>query len=290
MRSPGFEPGITSLEGLTSRLDWRTNEPEFLEYLGSKHYNKHYRKAILSNLKRHVSVIGEPMDIVRVSSTLTEGTRHNFSRAVSALLKFYELKGVNPNYLNALRRALPEDGCGIDLNIPSESEIIESLRKLSSIPIKYQAFYNLALDSGLRLTEAARLINEFENATEVKGFYRCTLGYFRGCKLAYAGYFTSYTLGLIQQVKKAQEKVDDRCASHYFYKYGFVRGKYLRKFSFDLWISERFNFPESLADFVQGRTPKKVGVRHYSNLLRLADGRYGLYAAYLAKLREKVKA
>ena len=124
--------------------------------------------------------------------------------------------------MNVLRKAVPKDPEFLDLYVPTESEIVESLKKLNSIPIKHQAFYNLALDSGLRLTEVARLMNQFENATEVNGFYRCTLGYFRGCKIAYAGYFSPYTLGLIQQVKQAQEKVDDHCASHYFYKYGFL--------------------------------------------------------------------
>jgi len=159
------------------------------------------------------------------------------------------------------------------------------LKKLSGIPIKYQAFYNLALDSGLRMTEVVLLINQFESAVPVNGFYRCTVGYFRGCKLAYAGYFTPYTLTLIQQVQKNREKVDDKCASHYFYKYKFVSCKYLRKFCFDTMISDAFSIPESVADFVAGRTPLKVGARHYSNLLRQADGHYPKFGAYLAKLR-----
>ena len=285
MRSPGFEPGIASLEGYASKLNWRLDRAEFTVYLDSKRYNKHYRNSILSHLDRYVNVIVEPMDLVRSYASLTDGQLHNLNRALSVLLKFYELKGVNPNYLNALRKALPRDNVGIDLYVPTEDEIVASLKKLEGIPLKYQAFYNLELDSGLRLTEAARLINQFDKAVQVKGFYRCTLGFFRGCKISYAGYFTPYTKDLIQKIKNTGETVDERNASHYFSKYNFVNAKYLRKFMFDTMISERFLVPESVADFLQGRTPKKIGARHYSKLLRQADGYYKRYADYLDKIR-----
>jgi intergrase/recombinase len=43
--------------------------------------------------------------------------------------------------------------------------------------------------------------------------------------------------------------------------------------------------PESVADFIEGRVPKRIGARHYMILRRQADNFYGRYAAYLAKLR-----
>ena len=70
------------------------------------------------------------------------------------------------------------------------------------MPLKYQAVYNLLLDSGLRLTEAVKLINEFNSVTEINGFYRCTLGYFRGNKMAYAAYFTNSTLALVERIEE----------------------------------------------------------------------------------------
>jgi intergrase/recombinase len=137
----------------------------------------------------------------------------------------------------------------------------------------------------LRLTEAVRLINQFEGANEINGFYRCTLGYFRGSKLAYAACFTASTLELIQ---KNQEKLADRTASHYFKKFRYVASKYLRKFAFDTMISESLSIPESVADFIESRVPKKIGARHYTQLLRQADGFYGKYASCLSGLRESI--
>ena len=54
-------------------------------------------------------------------------------------------------------------------------------------------------------------------------------------------------------------------------------------------ISEELGVPESVADFIEGRVPKKVGARHYTKLLRQADGHYGRYSVYLAKFRGIVK-
>jgi intergrase/recombinase len=53
-----------------------------------------------------------------------------------------------------------------------------------------------------------------------------------------------------------------------------ITSKYLRKSSFDTMISEELGIPESVADFIQGRIPKRVGARHYTKLLRQADGQY----------------
>jgi intergrase/recombinase len=180
-----------------------------------------------------------------------------------------------------LRKAIPQDNIGVDLRIPTEQEIIDSLRRLRVAPLKYQALFNLLLDSGLRIVEAERLIKEgLKNPIKVGAYYRCTLGYFRGCKLAYVAYFSEATLVLIKNV---EESIEERNASGYFSKFGFLPPKYLRKYAFDKMIS--FNIPESVADFIQGRVPKRIGAKHYMALVRQADKFYGRYAKYLSKLR-----
>ena len=276
LSSAGPKPAMLSPHS----LNWVKDKADFLKYLQSKHYNENYAKSILSYLSRHVGIIREPMDIIRICSNLSNGQQHNLNRALSALIKFFEIKGYDMDFLNSLRKAIPRDNIGVDLKIPSEQEISNSIRKLSRAPIKYQALYNLLLDSGLRLTEAVRAINEFKKAEKVNGFYRVTLGYFRASKIAYAAYFTERTLNLIKNVK---EKIMESGARRYYSKYEFVTTKYIRKFAFDTMIS--LDIPESIADFIQGRTPKKIGAKHYMALLRQADNFYGKYAGYLYNLR-----
>jgi intergrase/recombinase len=95
--------------------------------------------------------------------------------------------GFNLEYLNSLREALPKVQCGIDLKIPSEDKIVDSLRRLKAAPLKYQALYELLLDSCLRLVETIELINSFQDAGAVNGFFRCEVAMFRGEKQAYYG-------------------------------------------------------------------------------------------------------
>jgi intergrase/recombinase len=70
---------------------------------------------------------------------------------------------------------------------------------------------------------------------------------------------------MLKLIQQNHDKLDDRTASHYYSKFGFVAPKYLRKFAFDTMISEEFSIPESVADFIEGRTPKKIGARHNQN-------------------------
>ena len=79
------------------------------------------------------------------------------------LLNYYDILGYNENYLNKLR-AIPKISSGIDLEIPSKKEILDSLNKLEDVPPRYLSVYNLLFDSGLRLIEGVTLINEFKGA------------------------------------------------------------------------------------------------------------------------------
>jgi intergrase/recombinase len=230
-------------------ISYPESKGEFVEYLQSKHFNERYARCMLSYLDKNVSELHEPMDVVRIFSKLSVGQQHNLSRALRTFLNFAELKGVSVDYLNSLRKAIPKDRVGADLNVPTESEILASLSKLNDMPVKYQALYNLLLDSGLRLIEAMRLLNSFEEATKIGNFYRCTLGFFRGSKTAYAAYFTNHTHKLIQS---NNDEVEERAASHYFHMKKCIAPKYLRKFVFDTMISDSLNVPESVADFIEG--------------------------------------
>ena len=46
-------------------------------------------------------------------------------------------------------------------------------------------------------------------------------------------------------------------------------------------------FPENAADFIEGRTPKSVGAKHYMVLVRQAKKYYPRYAEYITRLRQK---
>jgi hypothetical protein len=43
---------------------------------------------------------------------LTQGQQHNLNRALRVLFNFYEIEGIPESYLNALRKAIPQDNIG----------------------------------------------------------------------------------------------------------------------------------------------------------------------------------
>ena len=141
----------------------------------------------------------------------------------------------------------------------------------------------MLLDSGLRLVEAVELINNFQEVEVVNGFYRCELAMFRGEKQAYYGHFSEHTLQLIKQV---EEKLNDIVASRYYQKMHYVMAKYLRKYAFDKMIY--LEIPESIADFIEGRVPQRIGAKHYLALARQSAKFYPRCNAYVEKLKTKI--
>jgi len=242
---------------------------------------------MISYLDKYFNTLQVPMEVITLFNPLSIGQQHHLNRALRALFNFCEIIGFDKTYLDTLRKAIPKDQIGIDLKVPEEIEIFASIKRLSDIPPKYQALWNLCLDGGLRLIEAINVINDF-NLGRLQHFGDVCLyeiGAFRGSKQAYYAFFTASTLKLVQDVK--ERKINRVNASHYYSKRGIVAPKYLRKFVFDMMTSEQLNIPESVADFMEGRVPKTVGARHYMKLKRQAVQFYPRYAAYIEDLRSK---
>ena len=268
---------------MSININWVDARKDFIEYLKVQGYDNRWAKNLVNYLDKYSPTLNRPLDVIALFSKVKTAKRH-VVLALRTLFNFYEAIGFSKECLDSFRKALPKVRCGIDLKIPSETEIISSLRRLKDAPLKYQALYNILLDSGLRLIEAVNLINTFETADNVKGFYRCEVGSFRGSKQAYYGHFSGYTLALIKDV---HETLDDLNASHYFCKFGYVPAKYVRKFAFDKMIE--LEIPESVADFIEGRVPKRIGAKHYMALARQASKFYPRYVKYIQTLREGVK-
>ena len=244
-----------------------------------KGYSNRTIKDVIHYLEKYPVEINDPQDMINLFSKVKTAKRHvTFSFRV--LLNYYETLGYDKKHLDRLRAAIPNIKSGIDLRIPTENQILKSLDKLESAPKKYVAIYNLLLDSGLRLVEGVALINGYKGADEINGFFRCSLGKFRGTKSAYYGHFSKGTFEQIQDVKQEIKTLN---ASHYFTKMRYIPSKYLRKFSFDKMIE--LEVPESVADFIQGRVPRRVGAKHYMALARQASKFYPRYLDYIENLR-----
>jgi len=293
--SPDYEYNLGHI-GLTRNpqdreIDYKGLRGEFITWLRSKGLNKYYAKGMASSLDKHIGEkrIKESMDIVNVFANVTSG-RHELIPALHALLNFAKLKGFDRSRIETLKEAIPKREIGVDLKIPSEDDIMRSLRIVNKVDLlRHRVAFNLALDSGLRLTETVKLIDGFKvDAVEkAEGFYVACAGMFRKSKVAYYGFFTEYTMQLLMQLSEEEKKcLTDKNAGKYVQKLpGVVRCKYLRKFAFDKMIE--LGVPESVADFIEGRTAKTIGAKHYMILLRQAKQYYPKYAEYVTQLRQK---
>jgi intergrase/recombinase len=293
--------GGVSVGGEGFVLSWPETRQMFLQYLEFKRYEPANARNMLNYLDRFVKQpIKAPMDVMMIFSPLTTGQRHHLNRALRAWFKCLEINKPNgqfKEFLDGLRKAIPKDEVGIDIKVPEEEQIISDLRRLASDPLKYQVAYNLLLDSGLRLVEVVKLLNNFPEAEHLEGFYRCPVGLFRGSKQAYYCYLTEYTFQQIMQLKNdgdpasLERRLKDGFTKDsidmWHKKHNYTRPKYLRKFANDTMTSEKLNIPESVADFIQGRVPKSIGAKHYMQLRRKADQFYPRYAEYVTKLRRK---
>jgi len=254
-----------------------------MEYLDSKRYNSEYKEDMIGYLDRYVTKpIREPADIIKIFARIEKGRKHLWL-GLRAVFNYLEALGYHVDHL---RKAMPRSSSvqnGIDLRIPSEAEIVNSLHKIESE--KYHILYRVLIDSGLRLVEAVDLTNGFnpQDAQPVNGsaFYRIAIEQFRGSKQAYYGYLTEKTF---QELVRLQGRdLKRRNASHYYDKIGCLSPKYLRKFAFDKMIE--LGVPESVADFIEGRVATRIGAKHYMSLVRQADMFYGKYAEYIASIR-----
>jgi intergrase/recombinase len=220
------------------------------------------------------------MDIIRCFAKVKKGQRHLWL-GFRTVFNFLEATGYNIEVLTLYRKALPTFQCGIDLKVPEEEIIIQSLRKLREAKPEYLALYSLLIDSGLRLVEAIKALNEIRKAEHFDGFYRIPLGEFRGSKQAYFGYLTDLTYNRILNLKCTPS--DPQHATDYYRRIiKVINPKYLRKFAFDKMVE--LEIPESVADFIEGRVPKRIGAKHYMVLARQANRFYGKYASYISEL------
>ncbi len=255
-------PRRPSPEDLKSRIDYWKVKNDFLLWLRNRGLDwDNYAKQLIRHLEKFSKPINRPMDIVSMFGSLNNSQKRHLTNGLRNLFNFYQSQGLESKpCLDILRENLPRTFIGVDLNIPSETEIIDSLRVLQKRDSgkRILALYNLLLDSGLRLIEGVRLYNSLvtdsSESERQNGFHVVALGYFRNTKLAYFGFLTDYTMELLKDCEKplTYKKIMGSATR----RFNVVSYKYLRKFVFDMMTSEQLNIPESVADFIEGRTAK----------------------------------
>jgi len=165
---------------------------------------------------------------------------------------------------------------GVDLRVPSEEEVARSISMLSG---GHLSLYLLLLASGIRLSEAQRVLADMGNIPyrEHGGVRVYTVNWQRGQKAVFY-VFTPEWL----ELRAARVRWDSQGPHRKIP----AKPKYVRKFfatkAYELGI------PAEVIDFIQGRTPRSILARHYLNLLPKAVEEYRRYAGWLEKFLGQV--
>ena len=94
---------------------------------------------MVSYLDKYGVDVSGPKDVIHLFSKVKTAKRHMIL-AFRLLLNYYETLGYNSNYLDVLRKAIPKISCGVDLKIPSEKKIVNSLTKLEVLQQSIKLF------------------------------------------------------------------------------------------------------------------------------------------------------
>jgi intergrase/recombinase len=262
----------------------------FIQFMEASGKSQEYIRDCLSYLDRHVHVISKPEDVIEVFNKCKRGRDH-LDRALRNLFNFYEVVERFPeDLLNRFRKAMPKIGTSVDFKEVTEDDVIETFNRLNGYAFKYRVIYRVILDSGLREAHVLHMIRTFnlDRLENLDEFSRYTLGLERGTKRGFYAYMRKETA---EMVKELVEKGDIPCRNSvksFLNRHReLVKPKYIRKFSYNKMVM--VGIPETVADFINGRSPRTVGGRHYMFLKTQADKYYPRYVNYLKELEEKIK-
>jgi len=195
--------------------------------------------------------------------------------------------GWDKEWIRRLMDAMPKcPQSRIDLRRPRVYQILNLLRSLCMAPVKYQAFYNLILDSAVRPYHAVEVLKGWnkENLERIKrGIYIYYVGIEREEKHCWIAFVTRYTLDLIERMEEAPTIAGYCCFQK---RMGLLRPKLVQKFAYNAMRS--CGVDRDIAEFLSGRKPEGIGSKHYAELIFLAEKQYPKYAKYLESLRNKV--
>ncbi len=251
-------------------LDYSSNRDDFIMWLNDKNYNERYKYNIISYLDKYLlgKIIHTPADVSKIRRTST--SKKEITIALRVLLNYCEeMDLLDEDFITKLRKPLKVVRTNPDNYVPNDNKIIEAYEKINP---KYKTIFKLFLFSGTRITEAVQFLKEYKrDRVIINGeVARYPLFALRENKRSYFVYFPAKTIDEIERTE-----ITDRAISSAFRKAG-LPAKYLRKWNYNFLIM--YNVPESVADFIQGRSPISIGSMHYLAKVKQADYWYNKIA------------
>ncbi|WP_167915598.1 integrase [Thermococcus sp. LS2] len=292
-RGPDLNRGPADLQNradgaLHSLIDvrraWQHYKEDYAAWLQASHDERTY-KSYLSNLERFFAA--HPHVTTGNIRTLLEReyTRHKAVALRTFVRYLYETGKIGLEDYERLKRNIPLYSGGVDTHFYSEDDIRKIYEYFSTRKsVKYQLLFLTALFSGLRRNHVIEFLNKFDPSTEVNissGCVRYPLFVKKGNKAAYWVYLPKWLSDELKKHKDElrlntmtlEKKVKDK-----------LRFRSIRKFFFTTAIE--IGVPDGVIDFIQGRSARSIGAKHYLDKTRIADKYYPRIAEKLEKILE----
>ncbi|MUN30055.1 hypothetical protein GC250_11585 [Sulfolobus metallicus DSM 6482 = JCM 9184] len=225
------------------------NLPSEVELIGF--YNDYIKKVSKETCKEYTNYLRKPLNVNNKSSIL-------------AWKKYYKWKGDLEKW-----KAIKTKKSGVDLKVPSVDQVKEWLTKVKGT--KVELLFKLSVESGVRFTEAIKLLNEYSAENDICENNICTstLNWSRGSKRVFYVFHTT---------KLERQSITYNYAKKILHEIN-INPKYIRKFVATQMLS--LDIPSQVVDFIEGRTPDSILSRHYLDLLTLAKKYYPIYVNWI---------
>ena len=283
----GFEPATFASTRNLNEM-WDPYKDQFREWLSGKVTGprtvKDYMNSLDRFLERHkISTIGE-----LVSALQKIDYNHHTVSALRNFITFLELYGIiDGDDADRIRKYAKMKKANVDRTYISNEEIQEAWKQVKAYKEKRRELaFKLLVFSGLRLAHVHYLLTTFDPEKlilqgNIVKYPLHEAG--KGSKRVFYAYMPADFALELERIPDSYDAMREwvrrfKPPAHR------VKGKLIRKWHFNFLI--RHGVPFEVADFIQGRSAKSVGERHYANLELLADEAYSRVLPELKKILE----
>ncbi|WP_297127658.1 integrase [Thermococcus sp.] len=276
-----MNPGHRLGRALNLNELWNLHQRQFSEWLSGQVSN--------STAKDYLSVLNRFFGRYKISSfedlrkaLNAENYKRNLAKALRNFVKYLYLHDVISFELYEKFKAIIKiKKAGASRTFITDEELREAYGYFKKHGRREELIlFKLLLFSGLRLTHAIKVLNEFDRKklTVLGNIAKYELFTHEGTKLAYYAYMPKE---LAEELFKSDYSYD--MAKKYL-RYGRVTAKSIRKWFATFLIKQ--NVPPSVINYIQGRVPQKVLDAYYAELENLADEAYSRVVDELKKVLE----
>ena len=235
---------------------------DFFQWFRTKNLSPGYSRAITNYLNKYL--VNDIKSIGELSNLLNMARTKYLSVSIRVYLNFLtEYNIATDEEMLYFRKILKSHRSNSDNFVPTDEQVKSAFNKTRNG--RHKTIFLLLAYSGIRITEAVKMLREFDrDKLIVNGdIAKYPLSYNRGQKrLSYVYMPKAFALSL-HKVHSSQKVV--LTIKHQ----SGLSPKYLRKWFYNFLILN--NVPESVADFIEGRSPESVGSMHYLAKVKQAD-------------------